>query len=378
MSSSSSLQFGIASPKRVVSEKVRARQAFTENVRRVMKLAGLSTKLALAIYGSKEVSTVTYTHNGVEHKKELTKTEFGRWKKSLKEAIKQLGKDGIALTRRSKDRTRESGFSQMRTQDPELVRFFSAGAPGSNLGPVFAPNPGPTLDEKTRRLKFNKDTVYTATGQQLANVLAFTQRGGPLENFVQTGTITSLFHIYATNSNSKLPFSNGMFFRDDARQALRGLIVRAIQKDLDLLRDAGALTDRAQMRGQQLIASVGLPAAPPSTALEAQQMLADSTFEKPATSGSKTKKVTLFNPNFFVGAHLSKLSSVYKADKVADKQRLDAVKLNRPLIEQVAAQDYAIKVSSVRNGQARTRAAAPAKKLAAAEKRRAAKLAKGK
>ncbi len=358
MSSSSSLALGAASPSKTVrGEKAEERKRFNEHAKQVIKLAGLATKFASTIYGSKDVAKVTFTHNGVVQVKELTKTEFGKYKKTLKTAIKELAKEAIKMTtRKRRVGASRSGFNQPRIQDETLVRFFSDPQSGANLGPTYNVGPASAISIKDGKMEFAKDAIFEPNGGAVANLLTFTQPGTTAYRLVSNGTLTALFHLYSTASGSQLPmYRKAMLLRPEARRALRSLIIRAIDADEQKLRAANMLTAQAQQVAAQMRAAVDAAPNPPATPQQAQARLDAATF--PTTGG---KKVRFFNPDIVVYSHLSKLAAVKATDaagnvippaveKAANQAALAAVQSNPAFVNAWQQQNTAIATASGRN-----------------------------
>lgn len=368
MSSSSSYAVGSASPRQVArSEKAAARKALAQHVKDLTKLVSVGTRLAAAIYGSKDKLVVNYNYGGAQSQ-ELTKTSYNAFKRTFKSAVKDVVLEAVALNKRKPRAGGSAGnFGKPQKQNAILVQFFGQ----VNLGQEMTTNPpGAIVADKKGKPKIADGASFVPTGQPVRNALVFTQPG-VLNGVVSGGTITQLWHLYRTANNLTLPtVSNAMMFLTDVRQALAPLIQASIQNDLNKLQKLnGSVTPQQQAVAQQMLAKINAAPQPPTSEMQAKQMMAANRF---AVNKASEKPVSFFDCDLIINAHLSKLTSalpVPKAESAAAVAAAErAVATDAGLAAAVQRERMAIVVTSLFNRKERSAVTAQKRKAAAALK----------
>jgi hypothetical protein len=273
------------------------------------------------------------------------KEELEQLAEQLDSAVSHLPKKAYAAVKTHRDIADGTGFRAAQMYKVELANFFAQADVGNIVNGQFKTNKkGKSVpDEKTLQ----------EVNQRLNTVLYFTQPAlngtiqNPLYRIATSGMLTPLFSLHLSSVHKRPEDKDaGLVATPLMRQMLRTIMVKAIQNDFNVIATAyagnPAVVQQAQATAQLFTDAI----TNPSLANVARDQTGKVILTKDAlgkehptfvgvngpvtyvidAGKSKSKTVTLFNPNSFPFAHISKLISAAKEplDKASQANLLTA------------------------------------------------------
>jgi hypothetical protein len=218
-----------------------------------------------------------------------------------------------------------AGFSAPIRYAQEIIDFFSQVA----LGPIVQGD----FEEKKGKMVPIKSTLVTVEGSSLNDVLYFTQpeingQANPLYGVIRPGILTPLYALHAYNTGMPVEFATKRLSASQQMRDILGDVMRrtidtdvanVIQRKRDLGLLAPGASDAAIVElGEEMKAAIDDP--------DAETWFSDGVDDKGrevfASRGrtdvpdKRKKPMEIFNPNFFLYAHFSKLNANAASEKL--------------------------------------------------------------
>lgn len=256
----------------------------------------------------------------------IGRQEFGEFKRMIYARMKALPKLAFTLNKTRRRVAANSGFkAPARFQQP-IVDFFSQ----ANLGPQVTGDFTVKTDKgmNMKNVPVGK-SLQVQGGTDLNNLLYFIQpqiagQQNPLYGIVASGTLTPLFALHAYHTNMQTPDDAARLSASAQMRTILGdLMADTIRNDIKTVVSANpSLAQQGAALEQQLIQAVRNP----------------NMMTRPGEN--ELGGVEIFNPNFFLYAHFSKLisnSKIVNEDPTLGRTKLTDAELSqlRPQIARV-------------------------------------------
>jgi hypothetical protein len=282
---------------------------------------------------------VAFTNDqGQARQYQVGKKEINEMNKLIVSRLKALPTLAFTLNKTRRRTAPNSGFLAPAQFSPEIVGFFANANVGDTIDGKFV-----LKTDKAGNTKSIPDSGTLRVLQpvtRLNNYLYFTQQSingqaNPLYGVISPGTLTPLFALHAYYSKMQNPNdATRLSASPEMRNALAAIMQQTIQNDVQKLTDKGILTgnqtlvQQAQQAAPLLIQAINNPniALPTFNPDGSVAQPAPSQFQSVGPDGS-LEKDEIFNPNYFLYAHFSKLISNGKIHE--DRGGLSEAKLSQ-------------------------------------------------
>lgn len=259
---------------------------------------------------------VQFTHEGRSYTYQVGRREVKELERLIIAGLKKLPTSAFTLNKTRRRTAPNSGFLAPAQFKAEIVNFFA----GANIGNVVNGNFVEKQDKSKNKKAVPDAKSLVVTNTRLNNVLYFTQprlsngQDNLLYSIISPGTLTPLFALHAYYSGMQQQDATRLSASQQMREALNGVMQQTINNDvanlMKVYNDMGnpQMAQQVQATGQQLIQAIGNPS-----------LQVNSVFNVVAPDGTQEKE-EIFNPNYFLYAHFSKLISNGKVPFVASSQ----------------------------------------------------------
>jgi hypothetical protein len=301
--------------------RAQAKKIFKDEVDRLVQAVKLISTYSDALQQLKRTEKLTVQFTDPQGQPRQYQVGRAELKEFISQTVKQMQRlPNLAFTlNKTRRRTApNSGFLAPARFSADIVQFFAT----ATIGPIVGGNFVMKTDKGgNRKMVPESKSLQVQQNTRLNQVLYFTQpqinnQANPLYGIISPGTLTPLFALHAYYARNPTEERQGLQNRDDAtrltasnemRQGLGTVMQRTIATDVATLSDKyannQAVLQQLQQVQQQLIRAIGDPNLNINSRFPTGQ-------RRP---NGEEEYDEIFNPNFFLYAHFSKLISNGKA-----------------------------------------------------------------
>ena len=352
---------GLATGRKMTRKDARAE--FKKEVAKIVEGVELTKTFADTVCSLKRTEKVPVAFvdaQGTARQFLIGRTEYNEFLKQLSSQLKKLPTTANNLFKSHREVKEGTGFLAPARFGNEIVQFFSQ----AELGPQVRGSFVMKKDTKTGKMKSVPDnkSLIVQPNTRLNDALYFVrQQGNPLYGITNSGTLTPLFALHAYYRRMAYPHEATRLSASDQMRAVLGPVMRkTIEADREYLlgvyasNTANAAVNESNARvraqidqvSQALINSISSPN--PLTNPQFAGILADPNFKNNEAANlqalgivnSRIGDEEIFNPNFFLYAHFSKLISQGKLMHLTPQGKQES--LSAEEINQLAPSVYGV------------------------------------